>query len=115
MAGAYTITVIAAPGCMDTDTINVTVNALPIATAGSNSPVCVGNTINLISSGGTGYNWSGPNGFTIIEQNPSRPNATTSMAGAYTVIVTAAYVWETPSILLPQEEQAIAGAVRMVS
>src|SRR5450756_1543073 len=90
MAGAYTITVIAAPGCMDTDTINVTVNALPIATAGSNSPVCVGNTINLISSGGTGYNWSGPNGFTIIEQNPSRPNATTSMAGAYTVIVTAA-------------------------
>src|SRR5450759_1170696 len=71
MTGAYTITVIAAPGCTDTDTINITVNALPIATAGSNSPVCVGNTINLTSSGGTGYSWSGPNGFTSSAQNPS--------------------------------------------
>src|SRR5450759_2167536 len=90
MAGAYTITVIAAPGCMDTDTINVTVNALPIAIVGSNSPVCVGNTINLTSSGGTGYSWSGPNGFISSAQNPSILNANTAMSGAYTVTVTAA-------------------------
>src|SRR5450759_3453444 len=113
MAGAYTITVIAAPGCTDSDTINVTVNSLPIATAGSNSPVCVGNTINLTSSGGTGYNWSGPNGFTIIEQNPSRPNATTSMAGAYTVIVTAATgckVTKTTTVIVNALPIAIVGS-----
>src|SRR5450756_1204380 len=113
MAGAYTITVIAAPGCMDTDTINVTVNALPIATAGSNSPVCVGNTINLISSGGTGYNWSGPNGFTIIEQNPSIPNANTAKAGAYKVTVTAATgckVTKTTNVIVNALPIAIAGS-----
>jgi len=113
MAGAYTITVIAAPGCTDSDTINVTVNSLPIATAGSNSPVCVGNTINLTSSGGTGYNWSGPNGFTIIEQNPSRPNSNTTMAGAYTVIVTAATgckVTKTTNVIVNALPIAIAGS-----
>ena len=90
MAGAYMITVIAAPGCTDTDTINVTVNALPIATAGSNSPVCVGNTINLTSSGGISYSWGGPKGFINSAQNPSILNANTAMAGAYTVTATAA-------------------------
>ena len=90
MAGAYIITVKAAPGCTDTDTINVTINALPIATAGSNSPICSGNTINLTSSDGTGYSWGGPKGFTSNVQNPTIPNAKTSMEGAYTVTITAA-------------------------
>ena len=90
MAGAYIIIVKAAPGCTDTDTINVTVNALPIATAGSNSPICSGNTIKLTSSDGTGYSWGGPKGFTSNVQNPTIPNAKTSMEGAYTVTITAA-------------------------
>jgi gliding motility-associated-like protein len=60
--------------------------------ANSNSPVCTGNTINLTSSGGTGYSWSGPNGFTSSAQNPSIPNASTAMAGDYIVTVTAVTV-----------------------
>ena len=71
------------------NTVIMAVNALPIATAESNIPVCVGNTIKLTSSGGTGYSWSGPNGFTSKAQNPSIPNATASMSGNYTVTVTA--------------------------
>src|SRR5450756_2142912 len=90
MAGAYKVTVTAATGCTATNTTSVIVNALPIATAGSNSPVCMENTINLTSSGGTGYSWSGPNGFTSSKQNPSIPNANPAMAGAYKVTVTAA-------------------------
>src|SRR5450756_1349 len=90
MSGAYKVTVTAATGCTNTNTTSVIVNALPIATAGSNSPVCVENTINLTSSGGTGYSWSGPNGFTSSKQNPSIPNANTAKAGAYKVTVTAA-------------------------
>src|SRR5450759_3035240 len=113
MAGAYMITVIAAPGCTDTDTINVTVNALPIATAGSNSPVCVGNTINLTSSGGISYSWGGPKGFTSSAQNPSIPNANTSMAGTYKVTVTAATgckVTTTTNVIVNSLPIAIAGS-----
>src|SRR5450759_3652462 len=113
MSGAYKITVIAAPGCTDTDTINVTVNALPIATAGSNSPVCVGNTINLTSSGGISYSWGGPKGFTSSAQNPSIPNANTSMAGTYTVTVTAATgckVTKTTNVIVNSLPIAIAGS-----
>jgi gliding motility-associated-like protein len=91
MAGAYTVTVTATNGCKAKNTTSVMVNPLPIVTVRSNSPVCVGNTINLTSSDGTGYSysWSGPNGYTSNKQNPSILNADTSMAGAYKVTVTA--------------------------
>ena len=68
--------------------IFITVNALPKATAGNNSPVCAGSTLNLNSSGGVSYSWSGPNNFTSTAQNPSIPSATTSASGTYTVTVT---------------------------
>jgi hypothetical protein len=62
-------------------------------TAGSNSPVCSGNALNLTSTGtGSGtpptYAWSGPNSFTSSAQNPSIANATTLATGTYTVSVT---------------------------
>src|SRR5258708_2376385 len=49
--------------------------------ASSNSPICVGQTIHLSSSGGTTYTWSGPNSFSSTLQNPSITNATTANAG----------------------------------
>jgi hypothetical protein len=60
------------------------------ATAGSNSPVIVGGTINLTSSstGGTSQTWGGPSGFTSTDQNPSIASATSGMAGFYTVTIT---------------------------
>ncbi len=88
MAGIYTVTVTNAAGCTSTATTNVVLNSLPNATASSNSAVCVGQSINLTSSGGTGYSWAGPNSFSSTSQNPSRNNATTAMAGTYTVTVT---------------------------
>ncbi|PWK29485.1 hypothetical protein LV89_00326 [Arcicella aurantiaca] len=59
-------------------------------TAGSNSPVVEGGTINLTSSstGGTSYAWSGPNSFSSSLQNPSIASATASMSGTYTVTIT---------------------------
>jgi gliding motility-associated-like protein len=89
MAGAYKVTVIALTSCTVTKKTIVKINELPIATAGSNSPVCLGNTINLTSSGGTIYSWSGPDGFTSSAQNPPIPNASASMAGAYILTVEA--------------------------
>ena len=42
-------------------------------TGGSNSPVDCGDTLHLtaIASGATSYSWTGPNGFTSNQQNPS--------------------------------------------
>jgi hypothetical protein len=62
--GTYTVTVTNAAGCTATATTAVTVNALPTPTAGSNSPICSGQALNLTSTVGTAYSWAGPNGFT---------------------------------------------------
>jgi len=63
-------------------------NPLPTATAGSNSPKCVTNTLNLNAGGGTSYSWTGPNTFLSAVQNPSITNITLAAAGTYTVEVT---------------------------
>jgi gliding motility-associated-like protein len=86
-AGTYSLTVTDANGCKNVATTNVVVNALPTIVV--NSPTtCVNTTINLTSSGGTSYSWSGPGGFTSANQNPSIPSAQLIMSGVYTVTVT---------------------------
>ena len=67
----------------------ITVNPLPSASASSNSPLCVGSTLNLTSlPNGMTYNWSGPGGWTANTQNPSRTNINSTHAGVYSVTVT---------------------------
>jgi hypothetical protein len=66
----------------------LTVNAIPTATASSNTPICAGSTLNLSSSGGGLYAWTGVNSFTSTLQNPTIPNATTLATGTYKVVVT---------------------------
>ena len=77
-------------GCTIGNTTNVVVNAKPIATAGSNTPLlCQGGTISLTGGpDGMTYAWSGPNVFTSALQNPTIPNATGNMTGTYILIVT---------------------------
>ena len=90
MSGTYTLT-ITIPGCSPvTSTVNVVVNAVPTATAGSNSPVCEGSSINLTANtvAGASYGWTGPNGYTSGSQNPTIPNSTAAMAGTYTLTIT---------------------------
>ena len=68
--------------------LTVNVNPLPSATASASSPVCEGADLNLTASGGTSYEWSGPNGFASTTQNPTRNNMTIADSGIYTVTVT---------------------------
>ena len=68
--------------------VNVTENPLPIPSIGSNTPQCAGSTLNLTSSGGSTYSWTGPNSFLSAVQNPSITNVTTAASGTYTVTVT---------------------------
>lgn len=81
-AGTYTVTVTDAAGCTGSASVTVVVNALPNATAGNNGPVCENDPVTLSSSGGTGYQWSGPSGFSSNQQNPAAGEA-----GTYTVTV----------------------------
>ncbi len=59
--------------------------SIPIS---SNSPVCVGTSIELTASGGNSYTWSGPNGYTSTDQNPVITNVQTTSSGTYQVTVT---------------------------
>ena len=89
-AGTYSVT-ITSGGCMSAPaTTNVVVNPAPAPpTAGSNSPLCDGTTLNLSASmiAGATYSWTGPNGFTSTDQNPVISNASASEAGTYSVTV----------------------------
>jgi len=54
----------------------------------SNSPICIGKTLELKASGGTNYLWTGPNGFTSTDQNPTITNATANNSGEYSCFIT---------------------------
>ncbi len=91
-AGSVTLTLTAtgnAPCANATSTKTLTINAAPSASATSNSPRCVGQTLNLNSlpAGATSYSWTGPNSFTANVQNPTIANVTTAAAGSYIVTV----------------------------
>ncbi|MGK0391061.1 MAG: gliding motility-associated-like protein, partial [Maribacter sp.] len=87
-AGTYTVIVTDASGCINIATTDVVVNDLPTPTAVNDSPVCFGGNVNLIATGGTNYEWEGPDGFTSTSQSPSLINTTLLANGTYTVIVT---------------------------
>jgi len=87
-SGTYSVTVTNASGCIHSVSTNAVVNPTPIPSAGSNTPICAGKTLNLTASGGGTYLWSGPFGFNSTEQNPVIPNAGLSQGGVYTVTVT---------------------------
>jgi hypothetical protein len=90
-SGNYIVTM-TLNGCISKDTTAVTVKPLPAKpTAGSNTPLCTGATINLTgttTTSGVTYSWVGPNGFTASTQNPSKFSASTTDAGNFIVTVT---------------------------
>ncbi len=88
MGGTYTVTVTNGSGCTATATTSVVVNATPAAAASNTGPYCPGTTIQLNSSGGSGYSWVGPSSFSDGTQNPTIPSCTVANDGVYTVTVT---------------------------
>ncbi len=91
--GTYSVTVTVG-GCTSAPgTVAVVVNPTPAAPSPtSNSPICVGSTLNLFTPavGGATYSWTGPNGFISSAQNPSISNAQVVNSGTYSVTVTVA-------------------------
>ncbi|NBT09283.1 MAG: hypothetical protein EBS98_10895, partial [Chitinophagia bacterium] len=68
--------------------ININIKALPPTPAiTSNSPVCEGAalTLNTTNIAGAIYYWEGVNGFTSSSVNPTINNATSAIAGSYSL------------------------------
>lgn len=68
----------------------VQVNRLPTpGMAGSNSPICAGDTLELEVAPvfGASYSWTGPGGFSATGNNPSLAATTTASSGTYDVEV----------------------------
>jgi hypothetical protein len=91
-AGVYTLT-LSVPGCNPVHTttnvvVNPSLNNI-IISAGSNSPICSGQTLFLSVTTLTGatYFWTGPNGYSTNQQNPIINNVTPQMSGTYYVVI----------------------------
>ncbi|WP_179354447.1 T9SS type A sorting domain-containing protein [Winogradskyella vidalii] len=67
----YTVTVSDDAGQSEEASVTVTVNTLPEASAGENQTICVGDTVNLIATGGTTYLWNTGETTASIEVNPT--------------------------------------------
>jgi hypothetical protein len=89
--GTYTLTATNTCGSASAS-VNVNLSAGPTnVNAGATlSNFCTNTTLNLTASavGATAYSWSGPNGFTTTQQNPTRPNVTLADSGLYTLVAT---------------------------
>lgn len=92
----YTIELKDGNGCSITNTISVIFNPLPIPLiTASNTNICAGGTLTINAIGTstlpiTGYQWSGPNGFSSVSQNTLINNVSLNNTGVYSVTLTAA-------------------------
>jgi trimeric autotransporter adhesin len=86
VAGNYVVTVTIGAST-SVATAVVVVNS-PTVVASANTPVSVGQPINLTATGGTSYTWAGPSGFTSTEPNPIITPSVVAQTGTYTVTAT---------------------------
>lgn len=73
--------------CFFQDTVTITVLPLPpTPTCSAITPICQGQTIQLFGNSnlnGAIYAWTGPNGFSSAQQNPTIPFSTMADSGKY--------------------------------
>jgi|GEM_PF-4656598 len=77
------------PGNVVFQTPNINIISLPtdVSAAGSPNPVCIGATLNLngTATNGETWAWTGPNGFTSSDQNPTVSGFGPDNVGVYTL------------------------------
>lgn len=86
----YTVYSTGLGGCVDSAFVDVFVNPTPTVNATSNvTQLCEGDILNLFASpnGASSYNWSGPSGFSSINQNPVIGGVSLNNSGIYQVDV----------------------------
>jgi hypothetical protein len=86
--GTYSVTITNAAGCSSTVVTSVTVYPTPVVSVTNSSPVCLEDDLSLVATGGALYSWTGPNGFSSANPNPTLNNAQLYFEGVYTVTIT---------------------------
>jgi PKD repeat protein len=76
----YSVIVNTAGGCPDTAAVTVTVHPIPLADAGKDRTLCIGESTTLTAQGGTAYTWSPDPSLSCTScQNPiASPTVTTT-------------------------------------
>jgi len=82
----YTVLVTDAQGCQNTDSVLVSVNALPVVNVVNDTAICVGDAAQLGANGGVNYLWSPP--ADLNNPNIANPLASPSVSTIYNVLVT---------------------------
>jgi N-acetylneuraminic acid mutarotase len=97
-AGTWSVLITDACGGSATASVVVVQVTIPTASA-SSTPACLGQTLQLSGSSdvGTTYAWTGPNGFSSTQQNPSITPVTAGTAGTFTLIASANGCSSSPS------------------
>lgn len=105
----YYVTITDGGTCIGIDSIIVTVNSLPNASAGSDLTICEGESDNLNGSGGTSYVWAPGTG--LNDNTISNPLITPTSSMTYTVTVTDINgCQETDEVLVTVETPVVANA-----
>ncbi|MES2761787.1 MAG: PKD domain-containing protein [Bacteroidota bacterium] len=84
VTATYTV-LISNGGCSGSDQVTVNVNALPLADAGTNAAICLGNSTTLNASGGVSYTWTPSASLNF--PNSISPVANPTITTTYTVAV----------------------------
>ncbi|MEM6261445.1 MAG: gliding motility-associated C-terminal domain-containing protein [Bacteroidota bacterium] len=82
----YVVSIQDTNNCVDTDTIRVNVNPLPVINPTPDTAICIGDNFRLRSFGGTQYQWTPTTGLTGA--NTAIPLAQPTVTTTYTVRVT---------------------------
>lgn len=82
----YTVTVTDANGCVALGMVEITVNPLPIADAGPDVGICIGDSVQLNASGGVSCTWTPTTD--LSDPNICDPFASPTTSTTYTVTVT---------------------------
>jgi hypothetical protein len=89
----------------------------PAPTAGYNSPMYAGMTLHLNASTvpGATYSWTGPNGFTSTNQNPSLAKAGQNASGTYSVTATVGGLASSPATVAVTVNPPMVFSIQMLS
>ena len=90
-AGDYVVIVFNEYGCATAAPVTVGVIGNTVTAAASANTPCAGATLELTAETntvGAVFDWTGPNGYSSNEQNPTRDNANEDMIGPYALTVT---------------------------
>ncbi|MBK9249746.1 MAG: hypothetical protein IPM69_16935 [Ignavibacteria bacterium] len=92
----YILQVMSAAGCVDYDTVIVTIGNQVTALVSSDTAVCIGGSVRLAASGGTNYKWFPSDG--LDNSTSSSPIASPTHDMIYTVVVSSGYCTDSASV-----------------